>query len=605
LSLKDVHIILKDKDIDYPLFDIFLSNNSRIKVAHFQPYGHIDFYNDNGCIPRDKNGNRNDKILAFLDKANCNSCELLMMPEYSVPYELLNSIIIDEHKWPKKGKLWVFGMEAIRTTAFEKFAAKFNDNEDIKIKCIMPSFASNSYCNLLFYIFISEIKLANNEKKEILVLLPQFKNMPTKEENEGMSCGHDVYVFKDSIQNTTSMLSTLICSDALSKNAQEYFHGEYAIYKKLILNLQLNPDFSHEGFDSMYKNFYIYADRPFCQILSLGWASGTKIFTDDNTIPAKYIKHGYTSWYQKDNGRSVDDDELIKVRTHSGLSKGIFNYINAWYAPYIEHVLIFSILPFNPPPAVDALISSPIAITETDNKLYFFDGDNNLNAEIQDEDFRCLVQTWYCPVNWNWLKEIFGLQCEATHTKKICLGIKVNQFINLFSVNKDYSFQILGGRICIGYINPELFEDANIDNYLGKKAQLEYIGRFVLGSIGTCRFPKYVAYLTDGFYFDLNCVPKRNISFNVGDGPQSLRIVFCSTKIRAKNWIEEQRIENQRGNNQSTGVNYRKYDNYSEKNILIGEKTLICYNTDNGIDFYHPDDTSFLSAGINKDIISY
>src|SRR5688500_12185490 len=78
------------------------------------------FYQHSGKFFRSKEriGNQDQDIATnqfnhFFDVARQKNSDLVLTPEYSCPWAIINNIIDSEQLWPAVGKLWVLGCESI------------------------------------------------------------------------------------------------------------------------------------------------------------------------------------------------------------------------------------------------------------------------------------------------------------------------------------------------------------------------------------------------------------------------------------------------------------------------------------------------------------
>ena len=153
-------------------------------------------------------------------------------------------------------------------------------------------------------------------------------------ENSNLSLGKELLIFD--LNGVTSHLPNIflsfICADVLKINF-ENIREQFFNNQKLIFNPQLNFSPYHNSFCDFRKNIFDHSQND--KIMTLNWAQGTIIETNDNVI-----QHSGSAFYKKNNNRSwLKEEREIRNKNHK---KGTFylnnNHIDIWHYSTDEHI---------------------------------------------------------------------------------------------------------------------------------------------------------------------------------------------------------------------------------------------------------------------------
>ena len=297
-------------------------------VALWQPQAENVFVESTGVIPVNEKQHY-EKAKEFLNVSK--ECDLVLTPEYSFSWELLDEILSSKIYYPKDGSLWCFCMQGIAVDDFEKRIKSYQSympkdfNIEFKEK--------NKYVNILIYL----VNCQGN-----VFVLPQLKRHPEKHEESHMCFGDEILVFNVGNRNFFSY----ICADTnLSRENNSLIADEY---ENIIFHPQFNDNFFEENYCSrkkdaleLYNNIYI----------SLNWGRPTTVAV------AKTSKEigGYSSISCRsdesfnDFGKAFDFKKLINKNHCKGLFflqekfKKEFNYFL-----YIEDQILLADVEFFP-----------------------------------------------------------------------------------------------------------------------------------------------------------------------------------------------------------------------------------------------------------------
>lgn len=125
MSIKYVSVQekLKKEKVNYPEFGVFCARGNVVKIAQWQPAGELAFSEKQGFYCK-SNGHAK-KGLEFLRSAVDAKADLVITPEYSLPWQVLEDILLNRTVEPRNSKLWCLGMEGISFDNLEAFINKY------------------------------------------------------------------------------------------------------------------------------------------------------------------------------------------------------------------------------------------------------------------------------------------------------------------------------------------------------------------------------------------------------------------------------------------------------------------------------------------------
>ncbi|WP_091933336.1 hypothetical protein [Methanolobus profundi] len=318
--------ILLENRLGNPTLNALISNVDTYEVLLLQPHGDIEA-DENGVRNRDHTLAINQYSL-FLEDANKKQADLLITPEYSMPWSVLETVI-KEGQGPTNGKLWALGCESIKISELDALKSAL-DSVATVIYEPLDSF-SPKFVSPLAYVFKAPI--AANLEESRTVILVQFKTEAMGDvdhfENIGMQKGTHLYLFGG--DDASIKLVSLICADA--------FGFEDTIAKKihdraLILHIQLNPNPRHESFLACRSNLLRYS-RDETEILCINWASD--VIMEINGQDKSWKTIAGSAWYLKTKDFDESDHRLC-ANHRLGL---YYTYLQ----PHRSHALFFNYEP--------------------------------------------------------------------------------------------------------------------------------------------------------------------------------------------------------------------------------------------------------------------
>lgn len=325
MDIKPVADILLENALKTPILNALIPNADNYTVLALQPQGDIDVSAE-GVRSR-------DRVLAtrqfgkFLEYAKETQADIVITPEYSMPWEVL-SAAISEGRGPVQGKLWALGCESIKFNELESLKQSLAPYATVIYEPLDPR--STRFVSPLAYIFVSPLATNNGVAKT--VVLVQFKTHamgdPDHFEFNRMLQGTRVYQFGINLK-----IVSLICSDAFE------FTDEIAaaIYDRtLILHIQLNQNPRHECFHGCRERLLRYSGDA-TEVLCLNWAEGVIMSISGQRNHWNNIAG--SAWYLKTREFEFDNRDITLCSNHK---QGLYY---TWLQPCRSHALFFNYKP--------------------------------------------------------------------------------------------------------------------------------------------------------------------------------------------------------------------------------------------------------------------
>lgn len=336
MIIKPVTDVLPD-NLVMPNFNALIPNEDNYNVLLMQPYGDIAASAE-GVWNRDRDLAFR-QYSKFLDDAKETNADLVITPEYSLPWHTLTKAL-REGKVPELGKLWVLGCESIKLSELESLKQEIAPFAMVIHEPIDA--ASTRFVSALAYVFIAPFSSNNSEVKSVILL--QFKTHPMGDpdhfEINGMQRGTCIYQFGGNEHNLK--LVSLICADAFAFNDT---HAATIHDRALILHIQMNQNPRHEWFLECRERLLRH-NGDTTEIICLNWAADVNMSCDAQTTCWKNIAG--SAWYLK--AKEFDDRDTTLINNHR---HGLYY---TWLEPRRTHALYF-----NYGPATYSLTATKVA----------------------------------------------------------------------------------------------------------------------------------------------------------------------------------------------------------------------------------------------------
>jgi hypothetical protein len=271
-----------------------------------QPSGPI--YADSKRIGHWADGDGLSRCRSFLSLAAERGNQLVVVPEYCLPIELLLECVKGD-RFPQEHAVWVLGCESLTPAALELFKQQAGGHCEVVHEPLQIPAVQGTYYDALAYCFISRDADGNPRR----VVLFQFKTGPSRDphflENEHLKVGKVIYQFRNTDSNFG--FSAIICSDAFTLS-QDRDLCKTLTDRSVLVHIQLNPNPRHVDYRQYRAEIFqrnpMFSD---CDIICLNWAQNVSQYdTDGGPFPWENI--GGSAWYLPNNRCSTQDAEVLR-----------------------------------------------------------------------------------------------------------------------------------------------------------------------------------------------------------------------------------------------------------------------------------------------------
>lgn len=383
-----VQDVLKKRKVKYPEFGFLDNSGSVIKIMQWQPKGILSFQAERGfCC---KEPAHKQKAESFIKEACNKRADIVITPEYSFPWDVVQEIIKSEKWQPKHGKLYCLGMEGISGEDLKNFIAQ---NDGVNGCCILTEdineLQENFFFSCLLYLFKSAGKI---------VCLIQFKTTPASDkwsdlEAKGLTRGKTIYLFKS--RKAECYVFSYICADLLNQEI-ESFKSKISYQECLILHPQLNPKPLHETFEQMRGNYLNY-DGQNTRIIGVNWAKDTVLPAEGQRHEVRIEESVSACFYNGDwNNKEKENVDLLTRNKAKGIDLAIKPHCLIWYMPDDEHCMFYTIDCFSGRMLSNVTGMHKEPLGDTHYRYCEKDG-------LWKPEAACNV----CRIDWDWLQKAF------------------------------------------------------------------------------------------------------------------------------------------------------------------------------------------------------
>ncbi|MEI6654298.1 MAG: hypothetical protein WCP45_05985 [Verrucomicrobiota bacterium] len=324
MKIVPVSKLLNDAGYTEPVLNALIPNEHNYSVLLMQPRGQIEA-NASGVHNRDQNL-AHEQFSQFLRNAFANQADLVITPEYSMPWKVLvtslKSGII-----PNEGKIWAIGCESITYPELEKIKQDIAPNATFLFENLPH--VPDRQTDPLAYVFLAK---PNDSDAPKVVILVQFKTCTM-----GADCDHFeinqlqlgtlIYQF-GSVPSSLRLIS-LICSDAFDFSEQN--HAKDIYVNTLIIHVQLNPNPRQATYRKYRDQLFGYAGDT-TEVICLNWAHSVEEWGTNGKNDWQNIAG--SAWYLRPNRFDIKDTTLC-----SNHQRGLYY---TWFQNTKTHALFFN-----------------------------------------------------------------------------------------------------------------------------------------------------------------------------------------------------------------------------------------------------------------------
>lgn len=309
----------RNEELRLPELNVLVPDAQLYEILAIQPGGVIGLRDD--FVGHASHDSAIQKFDHFLKLAVEKDCDLVLSPEYSLPWDSLQHAT-ENNNLPREGKLWILGCEAITPGHLRTF------EEDAKnmiwIHEPIPTTAGR-FLNVVCYLFKTKSK-ADVEKN---VALLQFKTQAMVDakfawERDRLIVGKTIYFLHNPDDHIRLM--TLICSDALEFAPYANNQSRMTLHPHLIVHPQLCYGPRHTAIQKYRNDLFIAEPSKQIEVMVLNWAHKFKI--DRLTSP-----YGSSAIYLKSD-KFVRTDEVLDANHRLGL------YYANWHNQHTQMCLL-------------------------------------------------------------------------------------------------------------------------------------------------------------------------------------------------------------------------------------------------------------------------
>lgn len=265
----------------------------------------------------------------FLESAVQQHADLVVAPEYCVPWTVVEEIVVGRYR-PPQGSIWVLGCESISPNALQDVRNRFQaaDHCVFLHEPLDPrQAAQRRYVDPLLYVFWAQ----DQNGQSVLVLLAQLKTVACRDsldvEQTSLCLGQSVYVFNRAVGNMC--LASIICSDAFDFTE----HVADLHTNCLLIHIQLNPKPAHADYASYRTRLCSIGSNSHVELLCLNWAQNVKEVKDGGRF-SEWNNVAGSAWYAPPAKFSADDG-LIDALHRGGLYYCLLD--QRWHAFFLNY----------------------------------------------------------------------------------------------------------------------------------------------------------------------------------------------------------------------------------------------------------------------------
>lgn len=337
MQIKPVAEVLASEGLGAPVINALVANVENYSVLLMQPCGHIEA-STAGVRNRDRELAQR-QFGGFLTDARQTGADLVITPEYSMPWETLVAAI-KNGTVPGEGKLWALGCESIKYDELEGLKHDLAAFATVIFEPMQPDAAR--FTDPLAYVFVA--RPVEGGGAASIVVLVQFKTYPMGDndhfEVNGLQRGTRIYQFGAGGQSLR--LVSLICSDAF---AFQDAHA-LAIYDRtLVVHIQLNPKPRQDQY-RQYRDRLLRFQGDETELICLNWARDVQEWCGAGT--KQWHNIAGSAWYLRPD--KFDERDATLCDNHR---RGLYY---TWLQPLRVHALFF-----NYQPATYLLVASKVA----------------------------------------------------------------------------------------------------------------------------------------------------------------------------------------------------------------------------------------------------
>lgn len=250
------------------------------------------------------------QLSAFLGLAARLQPDLVVAPEYCVPWEVL-SAALEGGVAPAPGKLWVLGCQSLPLGGLDPIRDRLRATAVVIDDESSPVVRTTQrYRNPMAYVFQTQV-IGTEEWR--LVMLVQYKTEPSGDpdntEATGMLPGSSVYMFGTAPGEVR--LATLICSDVFGLTDEQVRQNYDGL---LLLHIQLNNNPRHAVYKPYRQKLFAFLGKT--EVICLNWAAGITVRDEAGNVRQDWRNIGGSAWYLHSEEVDISDQRIAENHSH-------------------------------------------------------------------------------------------------------------------------------------------------------------------------------------------------------------------------------------------------------------------------------------------------
>ena len=323
MKVKQVAEVLALEGLNAPTLNVLMPNEDNYSVLIMQPQGNINA-SGVGVQNRDRDMAAS-QFKQFLEKAKQTRADLVITPEYSMPWEVLIAGI-KENNVPELGKLWALGCESIKYSALEELKQDLAPSITLLYEPLQSE--PGKFIDPLVYVFVASSVEGMGHPTTVMLL--QFKTSPMGDNDhyEINSMQRGTYIYQFGVIDQTLKLVSLICSDVFAfKDADAR-----SIYDRaLVIHIQMTPNPRQEQYRQYRERLFQFKGDA-TELICVNWAKDVQAWSGDQVKQWNNISG--SAWYLRPEQFEEGDSALCANHQH-----GLYY---TWLDALRSHVLFFN-----------------------------------------------------------------------------------------------------------------------------------------------------------------------------------------------------------------------------------------------------------------------
>lgn len=303
---------IADLDINPVPINILHADSQLAKVMAMQCNGQI---NTDGKVDNSDALLATEKHTNFFDLAVMKKADLAVTPEYSCPWNVIETVLTTPGKLPAPGALWVIGCESITPKTLDEIKSRTEKFAIWEYEDVKPNANTNQvFVSPVVYIFRLANESGDNKPDVGIIVQFKFHDMGGAFERDKLIKGNTRYILHNPGEDKSIRLLTIICADAFVFNISDI----NASHPYLLIHIQLNLNPYHHNCKAYRMTmFQTEGNTNNYEVFCLNWAKGFEI---EGTGISE--DHGGSAYYMnppEETKEPQQDDDTINTNHDKGI----------------------------------------------------------------------------------------------------------------------------------------------------------------------------------------------------------------------------------------------------------------------------------------------